>query len=65
MLCVWLDSSSKKPGGYLPEDAASAASAGAVAGIVVGTTLGAGLTALIGWVAYREYQKRRLKRFYK
>jgi hypothetical protein len=39
--------------------------AGAVAGIVVGTTLGAGLTALIGWVAYREYQKRRLKRFYK
>lgn len=68
VLRVWLDSSSsssKKPGGYLPEDAASAASAGAVAGIVVGTTLGAGLTALIGWVAYREYQKRRLKRYYK
>lgn len=39
--------------------------AGAVAGIVVGTTLGAGLTALIGWIAYTEYQKRRLKRFYK
>lgn len=38
---------------------------GAVAGIVLGTTLGAGLTALIGWVAYREYQKRRIKRFYK
>lgn len=65
VLRVWLDSSSKKPGGYLPEDAASAASAGAVAGIVLGTTLGAGLTALIGWVACREYQKRRLKRFYK
>lgn len=39
--------------------------AGAVAGIVIGTTLGGILTASIGWVAYREYQKRRLKRFYK
>lgn len=59
---LWKNASGKK--GYLPEDAAAAASAGAVAGIVLGTTLGAGLTALIAYVAYKQYQKRRIKRLY-
>jgi hypothetical protein len=56
--------SSTKKSSYLPEDAASAASAGAVAGIVIGVTLGAGLTAGFGYWGWKLYNKRRLKRFY-
>lgn len=59
---LWRETSSKKS--YLPGDAAAAASAGAIAGIVLGATLGAGLTSLIGYVAYRQYQKRRIRRLY-
>jgi hypothetical protein len=62
MLRIWRDVSSTKKS-YLPEDAASAASAGAVAGIVIGVTLGAGLTAAFGYWGWKLYNKRRLKRF--
>ncbi|KAF6251162.1 alpha carbonic anhydrase [Scenedesmus sp. NREL 46B-D3] len=62
-LRIWRDVSTARKS-YLPEDAASAASAGAVAGIVIGVTLGAGLTAGFGYLGWRLYNKRRLKRFY-
>jgi hypothetical protein len=62
-LRIWRDISTTKKS-YLPEDAASAASAGAVAGIVIGVTLGAGLTAGFGYWGWKLYNKRRLKRFY-
>jgi len=62
---VWAKHQCSLGRGWCPAAAGVGVAAGAVAGIVIGTTLGGILTASIGWVAYREYQKRRLKRFYK
>eukprot|EP00775_Hariotina_reticulata_P005414 gene5414-5647_t len=63
VLRVWRDAGSrKKP--LLPDDAAKAAGAGVVAGIVLGTVVGATLTGVIGFYAYKTYQRRRLKRLY-
>lgn len=62
-LRVWGDVSTKKS--YLPEDAATAASAGAIAGIVLGVSLGAGLTAGFGYWGWKIYNKRRLNKLYK
>lgn len=50
--------------GYLPTDSSKALAAGAIAGIIIGTLGGAGLTALIGYLMYKQYKKRRIKKLY-
>lgn len=37
---------------------------GAIAGIVIGTLGGAGLTVLVGYLVYKQYQKRRVQRMF-